>query len=60
MSPLRATYAREARADWENLLEMARLPGRRVSLRVVTRLGREAGVPAAEIARVAREIGAAS
>lgn len=58
MSPLRETYAREERADWENLLVMAALPGRRVTLRTVRRLGRAAGVSAAEIARVAAEIGA--
>lgn len=60
MSPLRATYAAEATADWQNLLDMARLPGRPVRRRDVQRLGRKAGVPAAEIARVAAEIGAAS
>lgn len=60
MSALRETYRAEERAEWENLLVMARLPGRPVALRTVRRLGRAAGVDAAEIARVAREIGAAS
>ncbi|TAK26748.1 MAG: hypothetical protein EPO40_19710 [Myxococcaceae bacterium] len=60
MSALRATYSGEARAEWENLLVMAALPGRPVALRTVRRLGRAAGVDASEITRVAREIGAAS
>ena len=60
MNALRALYAAEARAEWQNLLAMADLPGRRPSLRVVRRLGRAAGVASAEVARVAAEIGAAS
>lgn len=58
MIGLGETYRAEERAEWENLLVMARLPGRRVALRTVRRLGRAAGVSAAEIASVAAEIGA--
>lgn len=60
MISLAETYRAEERAEWANLLVMARLPGRPVALRTVRRLGRAAGVSAAEIARVAAEIGAAS
>lgn len=58
MNGLRATYDREAAAEWENLLEMAPRPGRRVSLAVVRRLGRAAGIDAASIALVAAAVGA--
>jgi len=60
VSPVRATYAAEATADWQNLLVMAAKGGRPVLLRTVKLLGRKAGVSAAEVARVAREIGAVS
>lgn len=60
MIGLAETYRAEERAEWQNLLVMAALPGRRVTLRTVRRLGRAAGVSAPEIARVAREIGAVS
>lgn len=50
MSPRRTLYAAEARADWQNLLEMARQPGRRPSVRVVRRLGRAAGITPAAVA----------
>jgi len=57
---LRQTYSAEARAEWSNLQVMGAQPGRRVTMAVVKRLGRAAGVDAAEVARVAAEIGAAS
>lgn len=60
MSPLGETYRAEERAEWENLLAMAAQGGRPVRRRDVQRLGRKAGVPAAEVARVAAEIGAVS
>ena len=60
MSPRRTLYAAEARKEWANLLTMATQPGRRPSLRLVRRLGREADVPRAEVDRVAALIGAAS
>lgn len=58
MTALRATYSAEAAAEWENLLEMASRPGRRVSLAVVRRLGTAAGIDAASIALVAAAVGA--
>lgn len=60
MSLLGETYRAEERAEWENLLAMAAQGGRPVLLRTVKRLGRKAGVPAAEVARVAAKIGAVS
>ncbi len=58
MSALRAAYCAEAAAEWENLLEMASRPGRRVSLAVVRRLGVAAGIDTASIALVAVAVGA--
>lgn len=60
MSPLRATYAAEERADWNNLLAMAAEGGRPLAFATVKRVGRKAGVPMDEIKRVAAEIGAVS
>jgi len=60
VSPRRTLYAAEARADWQNLFVMAAEGGRPVLRRTVKRLGRAAGVPSTEVARVADEIGAAS
>lgn len=60
MSAARVHYAAEARADWQNLLEMAAQGGRPVALRTVQRLGRRAGLDAAEVARVAAALGCAS
>jgi len=58
VSALRAAYCAEAAAEWENLLEMASRPGRRVSLAVVRRLGVAAGIDTASIALVAVAVGA--
>ncbi|MFA9271215.1 MAG: hypothetical protein ACEQSX_10735 [Baekduiaceae bacterium] len=60
MSLLRETYAAEARAEWANLLAMAAQPGRRVLARTVRRLGRAAGVDAAEVALAIVTTGAVS
>ncbi len=60
MIGLAETYRTEERAEWANLLVMAALPGRRVLLRTVRRLGREAGIPRAEVDRVAAAVGAVS
>jgi hypothetical protein len=60
VSALRQIHAAEERAEWANLLEMASRPGRRVSLAVVRRIGRAAGIDAASIAMVAAAVGAAS
>lgn len=55
---LTETRAAEARAEWDNLCTMGRAGGRPVPVRTVRDLGRAAGVDAAEVARVAAEIGA--
>jgi len=60
VSARRTLYAAEAAADWQNLLAMAAQGGRPVQLRTVKRLARAAGVPSAEVTRVAAAIGAAS
>lgn len=58
---LRAEERRtEAAAEWANLLEMASRPGRRVSVALVRRLGRAAGMSPADVALVAAAIGAVS